>query len=426
MAKSKKNIFPKDFLWGASVSSHQVEGGNHNQWSVWELAHAAERAKTAEKRLSWLPNWAEIKDKASDPDNYVSGSGVEHYKRYEEDFDLIKKLNLNSFRFGIEWSRIEPDEGVWDEEAIKHYHNYIAELKKRGIEPVMNIWHWTNPVWFEAKGGFKHKSNLKYWDRFIAKIAEEYGKDLKWAITINEPNNYALFGYLVADTSSGERWPPGEKNYFSARRVYWNLVRAHRRAYPILKKSNPSMQIGVAMNLANIQAKHPGSILDRAVTWLMRYSWNWWYLSRTRKQQDFIGANYYFTDYYEWWLKRRNPPLPINDTGWYMEPGGLYPLLLRAHKLYGKPIMVTENGVADARDQYRRWWIEETILSMERALSEGIKVSGYFHWSLLDNFEWGMGWWPKFGLVAVDREHGMKRTVRLSAQWFADYLKKLR
>ena len=183
--------------------------------------------------------------------------------------------------------------------------------------------------------------------------------------------------------------------------------------------------VGIAANLDNIQAKDPHDITDEISTKIMRYVWNWWFLRRIRKQQDFIGINYYLTDYYDGLFKHDNPSTPLNDLGWYMEPEGLYPLLLRAWSHYKKPIIVTENGVADAKDEYRRWWIEETIVAMERALSQGVKIIGYFHWSLLDNFEWATGWLPKFGLVEVDRENGMKRTVRPSAKWYAERITKL-
>src|SRR3954468_9008402 len=138
-AEDAATEFPKDFMWGASVSAYQVEGGNHSQWTVWELAHAAELAKTAEKRYGHLPRWDEIKKQAKDPNNYVSGRAIDHYRLYEEDFKLLKKLNLNTFRFGVEWSRLEPEEGVWDEEAFDHYRRYIEKLKEMDIEPVMNI-----------------------------------------------------------------------------------------------------------------------------------------------------------------------------------------------------------------------------------------------------------------------------------------------
>jgi beta-glucosidase len=411
--------FPKDFMWGASTSAYQVEGGNHSQWTVWELGNAAELAKTAEKRYGHLPHWEEIKKQAKDPNNYVSGRAVDHYSRYEDDFKLLKKLNLNTFRFGIEWSRLEPADGQWNEEAVEHYRQYIQKLKEMDIEPVINIWHWTAPVWFTDKGGFAKAANLKYFDRLVKKICDEYGHMLRYVITLNEPNNYISFGYLVGS------WPPGEKNILHAIKTYWHLVRAHRRAYKILKKRHPEMQVGIAAQLANIQAKRPHNLFDELSTKIMRYAWNWWFLRRIRKQQDFVGFNYYFSDYYTGVFKRENPKTPLSDLGWYMEPEGLYPLLLRIWSRYKKPIIVTENGVADAKDEYRRWWIEESIVAMQRAISEGVKIKGYFHWSLLDNFEWADGFWPRFGLVEVDREHGMKRTIRPSAKWFADRIEKL-
>lgn len=423
-------IFPKHFFWGASTAGHQVEGGNYNQWTVWELENASELAKNAGHKypmasrhltLSQLPIWQTHRHHIQNPENYVSGSGVEHYIRYKEDFDLLTKLNLNAFRFGVEWSRIEPEEGEWNEEAVAHYKNYIRELHKRGVEPFLNLWHFTIPVWFAEKGGFEKGENLKYWDRFVAKVTDELLSDISYVITINEPNVYASFGYLL-----GEH-PPGRHNPVQFMRVYWNLARAHRRSYKIIKARYSDIQIGLATQMANIQAKRPHNMLDEIITKWMRYFWNWWFLRRTRKQQDFIGFNYYHTDYYrfEHVIKPEDPKVPLNDLGWYMEPEGIYPLLLRIWSHYKKPIFITENGLADMDDKYRRWWIEETIVAMERAISEGVDLRGYFHWSLLDNFEWAYGWWPKFGLVAVDREHGMKRTIRPSAKWFADRIKKV-
>lgn len=412
-------IFPKHFFWGASTASHQVEGGNYNQWAVWELANAKELAQTAHQRLSWLDNWETIKDQAEEPENYVSGNGVEHYTRYKQDFDLVTSLNLNAFRFSIEWSRIEPEPGKWDEKEIAHYKEYMAQLRKRKIEPFLNIWHWTVPVWFADMGGFEKKANLKYFERFVAKVSEELIDDVEYVITLNEPNNYASISYLLG------RWPPNQKNPVLFLKVYWSLAKAHRRAYKILKQAKPSLQVGCAPNLANIQAKRPHNMLDGLSTKWMRYFWNWWFLRRIRKHQDFIGLNYYLSDYYKGFGKRSNPPVPNSDMGTYMEPEGIYPLMIRIWARYKKPIFITENGVADHKDQYRRWWIEEMIVAMERAISEGVDLRGYFHWSLLDNFEWDLGWWPKFGLVEVDRKNDMKRTIRPSAKWFAERITKL-
>lgn len=412
------SIFPKNFYWGASTAGHQVEGGVHDDWTVWELAHAKQLAQTAELRLGHLSVWDEIKEQAQNPHNYVSDRGVDHFNRYKDDFNLLQQLNMNALRFSIEWSRIEPKEGQWDEAAIEHYRQYIQELRQRDIEPFLNIWHWTVPTWFADKGAFCKRANIDCFIRFVQKISDEFGADLSYIITLNEPNVYASLGYLT-----GSR-PPQEQNPWKAWSAFWNLRLAHKRAYALLKKAHPHLQIGIAAQLGNIQTKRPHNIIDVMTTKVMRYAWNWWFLRRIRLQQDFIGINYYFTDYYKN-FSPNNPHAPLSDLGWYMEPEGIYPLLLRAWSRFKKPIIITENGVADAHDQYRRWWLEETIIAMERALSEGVDLRGYLHWSLLDNFEWEAGWWPKFGLVAVDRQNHMRRTIRPSAKWFAELIKQL-
>jgi len=409
-----------NFFWGASTASHQVEGGTENQWSVWELENASELAKKAKKHLGWLPNWQEISKQASDPANYVAGRGVDHYHRYKEDFDILEKLNLNAFRFGIHWSRIEPEPGVWDQAAIDHYKEYIKELRKRNIEPFLNIWHWTIPVWFAEKGGFAKKSNLKYFKDYVSKISSELLDDVGYVITLNEPNVYIGKSYMEGS------WPPQEKNKIKGIRVYRNLIKAHKLAWRILKQDHPKLQVGMAQQLANIQAYRPGSFTDEVVVKIMRYFWNWWFLNRIKKQMDFVGFNYYFTDYYQG-VKKIKLKSPVNDLGWYMLPEGLLSLLERVQAHFpGKPIFITENGVADAKDQYRQWWLHETMMAIDTAKSIGIPIKGYLHWSLLDNFEWADGWWPKFGLVEVDHQNNMQRKIRPSALWWASEIAKRR
>lgn len=429
--KEEKNtdIFPKHFFWGASTSSHQVEGFNHNQWSVWEMENAKALAQTAHQRYNWLPNWSRIKSQAEEPNNYVSNEAVDHYHKYEADFDIIQSLNLNSFRFSIEWSRIEPQPGKWDEKEIRRYKRYIYELRQRKLEPFLTLWHWTVPVWFAEKGGFEKKQNIKYFKRFVKKVADNLIDEVEYVITLNEPNVDAISSYLLdthpRNTAAGPRFlNPMIWRYWMLGKVYYNYMRAHREAYKVLKQAKPALNVGLASQLANIQSKRPHNYIDQTITQIMRYAWNWWFLNRVKKQQDFIGVNYYFSDYYRGFSKS-NPKVPINDLGWYMEPEGIYPLLLRVWDRFKKPIFITESGVADADDSYRQWWIQETIVSMEKALSEGVDLRGYMYWSLLDNFEWQDGWWPKFGLVEVDRDNNLKRKPRPSAKWFAEWLAKL-
>ncbi len=413
--KKDRSIFPEDFLWGASTSSHQVEGGNYNQWTVWELENAARLAKTAEQRYSWLPRWKEIRAEAEDPNNYVSGTGMEHYERYEHDFDLAKALNFNAFRFSIEWSRLEPEEGKWDAREFRHYREYIRAMKKRGLEPMLNLWHWTNPVWFEERGGFMRYGNIGYFLRFCAKVIEELGDEVKYVIILNEPNIYTWFSFFEG------KWPAPYSSPLEFVRSYTHLLLAHRRAYKIIKSIKPELQVSSAPQLVINVPRDESNLLHRIGAWTANFGNNGLWLMLTRKHVDFIGFNNYFKNYVKGigTSNFANPKTPVNDLGWYMEPEAVGEVIMMIHKKYpGVPIMVTENGVADGRDKHRKWWIEKTIASLEDAIKEGANVKGYLYWSLLDNFEWAEGWWPKFGLVEVDRKT-MKRRVRDSAKWFA-------
>lgn len=420
VAMSKQKIFPKNFLWGASTAGHQVEGDNYNNWSVWELEVANEQAKNSHQH-AWMPVWSEIKQEAENPDNYVSGRGVDHYNRYKADFKLLKQLNLNSFRFSVEWARIEPVEGKWDEAELQHYIDYLKELKAAGITPMLNIWHWTHPVWFDKKGAFEKKANIKYFERFVAKL-EPLLKEVDYVVTINEPNNVAWFQYISGD------WPPAHKGkYWLAFKVYRNLVKAHKRAYKVIKKINPRSQITSALQGSSNVPANPRNLYHKLSAAFANYVANTWYLKRVNRYHDIIGFNYYFKNYVKGprpMLDFVNPKEPVNDLGWYMEPYALIEVLRHISKKFkNKPIVVLENGLADRNDTQRQWWLEQSMKALQDARGEGINIIGYYHWSLLDNFEWAYGWWPKFGLVEVDRKT-MKRRVRKSAIWWASWLAK--
>ena len=409
--------FPKDFLWGASTSSHQVEGNTYNQWTIWEKENADKLAKQGGIKLPSMLSASPVENPyTKDPNNYISGRAVDHYRLYEQDFDIIKKLNLNAYRFSIEWSRIEPEPGKWDQKEIVHYQQYISGLKERNIEPVLTIWHWTLPVWFTAMGGFEKKENIKYFERYASKIVEEF--NVKYIIILNEPNSYTFFSYQFGI------WPPEVKSSLMTIKVYYHFALAHKAVYKIIKQNKSDALVGIAANIFDAKPTSPHNPINAIEISLGNYINNWWFLNRVKNQLDFIGLNYYFTNYNDWKLQSKNPESPVNDMGWYMDPGNIYTVLKDLDSRYRKPIIITENGLADTNDKYRKWWIKETIDSMNQAIKEGVDLRGYLHWSLLDNFEWDHGWWPKFGLVAVDLKT-MKRSIRPSAEWFARQINKL-
>lgn len=404
-------------MWGAATSAHQVEGNNHNNWSVWELENAKSLAHAAEYKLEDLPDWDYVKPLAMDPDNYVSGVAIDHYSRYKLDLAIAEKLNLNAFRFSIEWSRIEPQEGVWNIEAINYYRDYIREIKKRGMEPLPTLYHWTTPVWFADKGGFEHSSNVKYFTRFAEKVIDEFHQDIRYITSINEPDTVVSHGYITLDH------PPQQHSYWKAFWVYRNLLKAHKDIYSYAHKKSRRLKVGFTKSYAWVRAGD-----DRKLTkWAVRGD----FLLRddlvvryVRRKCDFLGVNYYFSDRHVG-LKIENEHDKLNDLGWEMRPEDLRLVLKRLGK-WKKPILVTESGVADRKDEHRKWWIATSLASIHSAIQDGVDVIGYLHWSLFDNFEWAFGRWPRFGLVEIDYDNDLKRTVRPSGVWYAGLVKKMR
>ena len=409
--------FPKRFLWGASISAHQVEGGNHNQWTVWELENAKSLAARALYQYGDLENWQDIKKLATTPANYISGNAAYHHKLYAQDFDMLQQLHMNAFRFSIEWSRLEPEEGAWNLDAVEYYKDYFAELKKRHIEPVVTLFHFTLPVWFAARGGFEHRGNIKYFVRYAEKVLELFGRDIKYIITVNEPDTYAFESYWLG------AWPPQKTSRITALRVYNNLAVAHNKVAKMAHAKGRKYKLSVAKHMS---FDYPGDDAKITVWTVVLSAWfkDTYWLKKVKKQCDFLGVNYYFSHRY-YGYRVHNPDERVNDMGWDMQPDNIQHVLEYAYERYNLPIMVTENGLADANDTSRKWWITQTVLGMQRAMKNGTDVIGYMHWSLLDNFEWDKGRWPRFGLAEVDYRT-MQRTVRPSAHWFGGVVKKAR
>jgi beta-glucosidase len=418
MQKKSHPSFPKRFLWGASTSAHQVEGDTHNQWTVWELENA--KAKAAQAKFQWgdLASWPLVEPDATDPQNYVSGIGTGHYKLFAKDFELLEKMNMNAFRFGVEWSRIEPSEGAWSVEAITYYKNYVRELKRHGIEPVITLFHFTLPVWFAEKGGFEKRRNIHYFVRFAEKILRELGADITYIITLNEPEIYAFEGYYRGD------WPPNLRGKgWKLWRVMNNLARAHNKVAQMAHNLSRRYKVSIAKNSVYF---YPGddAWLSRKSAEIFQYFQDDYFITKIIKTCDFLGVNFYFSNRV-YGYRVHNPEERVSDLGWDLSPDHIQFDLERLYEKYKKPIIITENGLADIEDVNRRWWLAKTLVGMQTAMKNGVKLEGYLHWSLLDNFEWDKGHWPRFGLIAVNYKT-YERTLRPSAEWFSKVIKRLR
>jgi beta-glucosidase len=417
MQKKPQLSFPKKFLWGAATSAHQVEGNTHNQWTVWELENAISLATRASYHFEDLDSWPHSKVAAKDPNNYVSGKGIDHYNRYEQDFDLLKDMNMNAFRFSIEWSRIEPKQGAWSVEAIEHYKQYVQELKRRNIEPIVTLFHFTLPVWFTEMGGFEKRSNVRYFTRFAEKIIRELGVNVRYIVTINEPEVYAYGSYLAGD------WPPNKTSKWQTWRVLNNLAYAHNQAAKVIHGLNRRYKVSIAKNSSYVYAGD-NAWLSRLSANILQYVKDDYFLKKVVKQCDWLGVNYYFSDRV-YGYRVHNPDQRLSDLGWDLSPANIQYALERLHEKYNLPLIITENGLADSQDEQRQWWITQTLLAMQKAMSNGVKLEGYLHWSLLDNFEWDKGFWPRFGLIAVD-DTTNERSLRPSALWFGKIIKYIR
>lgn len=393
--------FPKNFYWGAATSAHQVEGNNHNDWTEWEVANAERLSK--ESGGKYLP------------ENYISGKACDHYNRFREDFDIAKSLGHNAHRFSIEWSRIEPEEGKWDEKEIEHYRDVIRALRERGIEPFVTLWHWTNPLWIRDTGGWENPKTADYFVRYVEKIVKEY-PEVKYWLTINEPTVYIGLGYVQGTQ------PPWVKKLSRANTVHKNLVKAHKLSYITIHKNSKNALVGFPHHLVYMAPKNNMPWTKLAVL-MLEYIRNWRFVNSVKNHYDFFGVQFYQSQTIgislggKWGFFSVSPTSgkPLDDLGWAINPEGLYYLLKKSSR-YSKPIYVTESGLADARDIYRPKFIEDTLNWISKAIKDGVDVRGYFHWTFMDNYELPelRGFWARFGLIEIDFKT-LKRKIRPSA-----------
>ncbi len=389
--------FPKKFLWGVSTSAYQIEGGVVNDWSQWEKSD--KRKKELQKRGEKV-------------DEYVCGQACDSYNRWQEDIDLVEKLNCNSYRFGLEWARVEPEKGSWQRGEIDHYRKILQELKKRNITTVLTLWHWTNPLWLKHKNGWQNREVVKDFSQYTEKMVEELGDLVDYWVTLNEPMVHVVNGYLI------EKFPPNKKGLLKANKAFRNLALAHQEAYNIIHRKYPQAQVSITKLTNDFQPARKWCPLEKAIARAAHYFWNDRLMKKIENHLDYIGLDYYFHNRIVWHPPfRKNMNKKVNDMGWEIYPEGIYNVLKYLAK-YQKPIIILENGLADSEDKHREMFIREHLEYIHKAIQEGVDVRGYFHWSLLDNFEWAEGFWPKFGLCEVDRKT-FERRMRPSAKTYA-------
>ena len=348
-----------------------------------------------------------------------------HYERYEEDFDIAKSLGHNAHRFSIEWVRIEPEEGKFDHAAIEHYRQVLLALKARNITPFITIWHFTLPLWFAQSGGFERRDSPEIFARYCSYVAEQLGDLCSVFSTINEPSVYGSNGWLrgswppfkrfaltdlVAITNSGRSYEAkaskGLKPLFLYFRVMKNLAKAHNAAYDAIKKVQPDANVNFVHHVIVFDSNW--NPLNKIAAYIANRQWTHVFMKRTAGHYDSIGLNYYF--YTQFGDKRK---WRKTDMDWNFAPEHIYGALMIL-KRYQKPIYISEVGLADATDAGRAEYISKQVEATWRAIQSGVDVRSHVYWSLLDNYEWALGFEKRFGLVAVNYET-LERTIRPSA-----------
>ncbi len=412
--------FPQSFLWGTATSSHQVEGDNRdNDWWDWE--QEADRILHGHKSGKACDWWA---------------------GRWAEDFDRAAGSFQNAHRMSIEWSRVEPSPAVWDEAAIERYREIILGAVERGLTPMVTLHHFTNPRWVAERGGWLNPEIDKLFQRYVEKVVAALKDIVKIWITINEPNVYAYSAFVEGV------FPPGKRDLRTLPTAIRHLIRAHAAAYHAIHRLQPTASVGLAHHyrgfepaegfvpinrmIARYRSRWFNDVFPRAVTdgkirfLKMRES-----IPEARGTQDFFGLNYYTVEQVSVQLRRLSAifqaggfsdDADLSPTGWIAnKPEGFWDALRWAHA-YGKPIYVTENGIEDSEDVIRPRYLASHLQQLWRAVNFNWRVKGYFHWTLVDNFEWERGWTQRFGLWALD-PRTQERTKRPSADFFAEVCK---
>jgi beta-glucosidase len=385
-----ETTFPDGFVWGTATAAHQIEGGNvNNDWWAWEHAPGTICAEP-------------------------SGDACDSWHRWEEDVALVADLGLGTYRFSVEWSRVEPEDGEWSPAAVDHYRRLGEALLTRGIEPTVTFHHFTTPRWLAERGGWEDPGTADLFAAFAGRLAGDLGDVLRRACTINEPNIVATMGWLL------KAFPPGVSDRDLRLRVNDVFVDAHRKAVDAIRAAAPGVPVGLTLSMTERVALPGGEERAARHTRLMEDV----FLDAT-EGDDFLGVQAYSRQRIgPEGLAGPEPGVPVLDMGYEYWPQALEATLRRAWTYTGGsvPLMVTENGIGTRDDAQRIAYVHEALSGVLRALADGVDVRGYTYWSLLDNFEWAFGYRPRFGLVAVDRG-SFARSPKRSAAWFREVVR---
>jgi beta-glucosidase len=396
---------PRDFLWGTAISGHQSEGNNTNSDS-WVRENV--RPTLFADR---------------------SGDACDSYHRYAEDIAIAARLGFNCYRFGIEWSRIEPSQGFYSNAELDHYAQVLETCRAHGLKPVVTFNHFTTPIWFAARGGFEAPDSPDLFAAYCGKAAAHLGGLMHLATTFNEANIALLVQLFpsnpasrtaaraMLDAAAQATGSPRFSSLASADPAVTTplLQAAHRKAYEAIKAARPTLPVGLTLTTQDIQPVGPDSLAD---AYRARLYGDWLEVARTHA--DFIGVQPYMRIRVD--AKGIVPPpsgAEMTDAGYEFYPQAVANTIRWAQATIGKPIYVTENGIATTDDARRIAFIDQALAGVRECLADGIAVHSYLYWSLLDNFEWTSGYGKHFGLVAVDLQT-FRRTLKPSALHLAE------
>ena len=382
--------FPDGFVWGTATAAHQTEGSNwNNDW--WEWEHAEGTACVE-----------------------VSGDATDHYWRYPQDLDILVELGFSAYRFSIEWSRIEPEDNEWSRAQLDHYARMLDACHERGLTPVVTFHHFTTPRWAAADGGWANPVTAERFARFCDHAVDALGDRIGMACTINEPNIVPLMGWLMG------AFPPGRTQDLDGYAASTNtLIDAHRRAVDALKSGPGDFPVGLTLSMSDWAAE-PGheARIDE-----FRSHHEDVYLEACRGDDFFGVQSYSRTRVGERGVIGPEKGVEVLPMGYeYWPDAAAASIRHAAEMLPGVPLYVTENGIGTDSDEQRISYLRDSLTAVRQTMDEGIDVRGFFHWSLMDNFEWAFGYQMKFGIVAVDRTT-QQRTIKPSGRWLSNVVK---